>query len=156
MNDTAKTKSEIERQEIMNKTAQFLNAGGKVKQLDEDGINQTEISEIALDLRSYFDEIDVDHEQQKAIFRYKRLPLEDSEAVDKNLIKIIDGYSLKYDFEYSYFSDFRSLTFELKPKTIAWKLFGKVNSVRMRFRHRYECNREYIETLEKHGLVFSG
>jgi CTP synthase len=45
---------------------------------------------------------------------------------------------------------------ELKAETLAWKLFGKVNSVRMRFRHRYEVDPRYIEQLEKAGLVFSG
>ncbi len=45
---------------------------------------------------------------------------------------------------------------ELKPETLAWELFGKVDSVRMRFRHRYEVDPRYIETLEKAGLVFSG
>jgi len=45
---------------------------------------------------------------------------------------------------------------ELKPNTSAWKLFGKADSVRMRFRHRYEAAPAYIETLEKAGLVFSG
>jgi len=45
---------------------------------------------------------------------------------------------------------------ELKTQTLAWKLFGKVNSVRMRFRHRYEVDPRYIERLEKGGLVFSG
>ncbi|MHC4911380.1 MAG: CTP synthase [Planctomycetota bacterium] len=45
---------------------------------------------------------------------------------------------------------------ELKKQTLAWKLFGKVDSVRMRFRHRYEVDPRYIETLEKAGLVFSG
>jgi len=45
---------------------------------------------------------------------------------------------------------------ELKPQTLAWKLFGKTDSVRMRFRHRYEVDPRYIETLEKAGLVFSG
>lgn len=45
---------------------------------------------------------------------------------------------------------------ELKPDTIAWHLFGKVGSVRMRFRHRYEVSPRYIEILEKAGLVFSG
>jgi len=45
---------------------------------------------------------------------------------------------------------------ELKPQTLAWKLFGKTDSVRMRFRHRYEVDPRYIEVLEKHGLVFSG
>jgi CTP synthase len=45
---------------------------------------------------------------------------------------------------------------ELKPKTIAWKLFGKAGSVRMRFRHRYEVDPRFVEQLEKAGLVFSG
>ncbi|MHC4654992.1 MAG: CTP synthase [Planctomycetota bacterium] len=45
---------------------------------------------------------------------------------------------------------------ELKPQTLAWKLFGKADSVRMRFRHRYEVDPRYIEVLEKAGLVFSG
>ncbi len=45
---------------------------------------------------------------------------------------------------------------ELKPQTLAWKLFGRTDSVRMRFRHRYEVDPRYIEPLEKAGLVFSG
>jgi len=45
---------------------------------------------------------------------------------------------------------------ELKPETLAWKLFGKPDTVRMRFRHRYEVDPRYIEVLESHGLVFSG
>jgi len=45
---------------------------------------------------------------------------------------------------------------ELKPQTLAWKLFGKADSVRMRFRHRYEVDPRYIEPLEKASLVFSG
>jgi CTP synthase len=45
---------------------------------------------------------------------------------------------------------------ELKAGTMAWKLFGKADSVRMRFRHRYEVDPRYIEQLEKAGLVFSG
>jgi CTP synthase len=45
---------------------------------------------------------------------------------------------------------------ELKSQSIAWQLFGKTSSVRMRFRHRYEVDPRYIEQLEKGGLVFSG
>jgi len=45
---------------------------------------------------------------------------------------------------------------EIIKDTRAWELYGKRLSVRERFRHRYECNPPYIETLEKHGLVFSG
>jgi CTP synthase len=33
---------------------------------------------------------------------------------------------------------------ELKPNTFAWNLFGKKDSVRMRFRHRYEVDPKYI------------
>jgi len=45
---------------------------------------------------------------------------------------------------------------ELKPQTLAWKIFGRVNPVRMRFRHRYEVDPQYVEKLKKAGLVFSG
>ncbi len=45
---------------------------------------------------------------------------------------------------------------QLKPETLAWRLFNHNNSVRMRFRHRYEVDPAYIKTLEEAGLVFSG
>ncbi len=45
---------------------------------------------------------------------------------------------------------------EIKTDTMAWRLFGKAESVRMRFRHRYEVDPRYIETLERGGMVFSG
>jgi CTP synthase len=45
---------------------------------------------------------------------------------------------------------------ELKPQTLAWKIFDRKKTVRMRFRHRYEVDPRYIERLEKAGLVFSG
>ncbi len=45
---------------------------------------------------------------------------------------------------------------ELKNNTLAWELFGKKNSVRMRFRHRYEVDPRYIEQLEAAGMIFSG
>jgi CTP synthase len=45
---------------------------------------------------------------------------------------------------------------ELSSKTMAWKLFGRTDSVRMRFRHRYEVDPRYIDRLEKAGMVFSG
>jgi len=43
----------------------------------------------------------------------------------------------------------------LKKGTIVQQLYGK-NKVYERHRHRYEVNPEYIEILEKNGLVFSG
>ncbi|MDH7598328.1 MAG: CTP synthase [Sedimentisphaerales bacterium] len=45
---------------------------------------------------------------------------------------------------------------ELKANTMAWELFGRASSVRMRFRHRYEVHPRYIQVLEDNGLVFSG
>jgi len=45
---------------------------------------------------------------------------------------------------------------ELKKNTLAWKLFGKADTVRRRFRHRYEVDPDYITKLEENGLVFSG
>ena len=45
---------------------------------------------------------------------------------------------------------------ELKRDTLAWGLFAKADSVRMRFRHRFEVDPRYIERLEQAGLVFSG
>ena len=44
----------------------------------------------------------------------------------------------------------------LRAETMAWRLFGRQGTVRMRFRHRYEVDPKYIEKLEKYGLVFSG
>ena len=44
----------------------------------------------------------------------------------------------------------------VKPDTLASKLFGGAEKVRLRFRHRYEVHPDYIETLEKGGMVFSG
>jgi CTP synthase len=45
---------------------------------------------------------------------------------------------------------------ELKPGTLASKLFENASQIRLRFRHRYEVDPRFIETLESHGLVFSG
>jgi CTP synthase len=45
---------------------------------------------------------------------------------------------------------------EIKKNTLASQLFGQADSVRMRFRHRYEVDPNYIDRLEEGGLVFSG
>jgi CTP synthase len=45
---------------------------------------------------------------------------------------------------------------ELKPGTLAAKLFDNKRTTRLRFRHRYEVDPKYIDVLERHGLVFSG
>ncbi len=44
----------------------------------------------------------------------------------------------------------------IKKDTVAWRLFGRKDSVRMRFRHRYEVDPKYIETIEQNGMMFSG
>ena len=44
----------------------------------------------------------------------------------------------------------------LKKGTKAFKLFGNQDTIRCRFRHRYEVNLNYISLLQEKGLVFSG
>ncbi len=44
---------------------------------------------------------------------------------------------------------------EIKEGSMANEFYGKT-MIRERFRHRYECNPEYITKLEEKGLVFSG
>jgi CTP synthase len=43
----------------------------------------------------------------------------------------------------------------VKKNTLAHKLYS-AEEISERHRHRYEVNQEYLETLEEHGLVFSG
>ena len=43
----------------------------------------------------------------------------------------------------------------IKPETLAFRLYGS-ERIFERHRHRFEVNIEYLSTLEKHGLVFSG
>jgi CTP synthase len=45
---------------------------------------------------------------------------------------------------------------EVKPDTMAARLFDNARKIRLRFRHRYEVDPKYIPTLEQHGLIFSG
>lgn len=45
---------------------------------------------------------------------------------------------------------------EVKPNTLAAQLFNNAPEVRMRFRHRYEVDPNYIERIEAGGMVFSG
>jgi CTP synthase len=45
---------------------------------------------------------------------------------------------------------------DLKPHTLAAKLFDNAPRIRLRFRHRYEVDPRYIPTLEEHGMIFSG
>jgi CTP synthase len=45
---------------------------------------------------------------------------------------------------------------EITPGSLISRLYGNVDHLHLRFRHRYEVDPGYIETLEKHGLVFSG
>jgi CTP synthase len=45
---------------------------------------------------------------------------------------------------------------DVKPDTLAFRLFDNQTRIRLRFRHRYEVDPKYIPTLEDHGLIFSG
>jgi CTP synthase len=44
----------------------------------------------------------------------------------------------------------------IKAGTIISRLNDGADSIRLRFRHRYEVDPRYIKSLEQHGLVFSG
>jgi len=45
---------------------------------------------------------------------------------------------------------------DVKPNTLAAELFENAAKIRLRFRHRYEVDPQYIEALERFGLIFSG
>ena len=45
---------------------------------------------------------------------------------------------------------------KLKKGSAVWELYSKKENVDERHRHRFEVNPEFVETLEKHGLLFSG
>ncbi len=45
---------------------------------------------------------------------------------------------------------------QMQPESVAGRMFGGVDMIRLRFRHRYEVDPRYIEPLEKAGMVFSG
>ena len=45
---------------------------------------------------------------------------------------------------------------QVTPNTLAWLLFDKAESVRRRFRHRFEVDPKFIELLQSKGMVFSG
>ena len=44
----------------------------------------------------------------------------------------------------------------LKPGSLVSSLYDNAETKRLRFRHRYEVDPQYIATLESHGLIFSG
>jgi CTP synthase len=45
---------------------------------------------------------------------------------------------------------------EIRRDTFSWRLFGGADTVRMRFRHRYEVDPAYIDRIEQAGMIFSG
>lgn len=45
---------------------------------------------------------------------------------------------------------------QIKSETLAYFLYNQQNMIRERFRHRFEVDPRYIETLEQHGMIFSG
>jgi CTP synthase len=45
---------------------------------------------------------------------------------------------------------------DIAPGSFACELFGGAKRVRERFRHRYEVDPQFIPTLEKAGMIFSG
>ncbi|MEO3993266.1 MAG: CTP synthase [Desulfurococcaceae archaeon TW002] len=49
-----------------------------------------------------------------------------------------------------------SLEVKLVPSTLAWRIYGGVNTVRERHRHRYQINPAYLSAFEKNDFVVSG
>jgi len=101
---------------------------------------------------------------QLAVVEYARnvcgLKNADSTEVDKNTpYAVIDFIpeQVKILQESRYGASMRlgSYPAVLTKGTLIQKLYGE-NKVHERHRHRYEVNPEYIETLEKQGLIFSG
>ncbi len=45
---------------------------------------------------------------------------------------------------------------ELTPGSLISSLYHNALTQRLRFRHRYEVDPRYFDTLKKHGLIFSG
>lgn len=45
---------------------------------------------------------------------------------------------------------------EIKKNSLIYDYFGKTEFTPLRFRHRFECNPEYIKKFEESGVVFSG
>jgi len=45
---------------------------------------------------------------------------------------------------------------DLAPDTLAAELFDGAARIRQRFRHRYEVDPQYVETLQQAGMIFSG
>jgi CTP synthase len=45
---------------------------------------------------------------------------------------------------------------ELREGTLAWRIYGGVQSISERHRHRYEVNQKYLPALTAGGLVVSG
>ncbi|MEM0014824.1 MAG: CTP synthase [Zestosphaera sp.] len=49
-----------------------------------------------------------------------------------------------------------SLEIRLIPGTLAWRIYGGANPIYERHRHRYQINPEYVDALEREGLIASG
>jgi CTP synthase len=45
---------------------------------------------------------------------------------------------------------------DVRPGTLAARLFDNNERIRLRFRHRYEVDPRYVDILEKAGMIFSG
>jgi CTP synthase len=45
---------------------------------------------------------------------------------------------------------------DVKPGTMAARMFDNASRIRLRFRHRYEVDPRYVDLLEEHGMIFSG
>jgi len=101
---------------------------------------------------------------QLAVVEYARnvcdLENANSKEIDKNTLHAVIDFipeqiTIIRESRYGASMRLGSYPAILKQGTLIHRLYGK-NKVHERHRHRYEVNPEYIDILEKNGLVFSG
>ncbi|HEC86532.1 MAG TPA: CTP synthase [Thermoplasmatales archaeon] len=102
---------------------------------------------------------------QLAVIEYARnvcnLKNANSTEVDKNtphpvITFIPEQIKILHESRYGATMRLGAYPAHLKKGTRVYELYGKKDVVYERHRHRYEVNPEYVNILEKHGLVFSG
>ena len=102
---------------------------------------------------------------QLAVIEYARnvcnLKNANSTEVDKNtphpvITFIPEQIKILHESRYGATMRLGAYPAHLKKGTRVYELYGKKDVVYERHRHRYEVNPEYVNILEKNGLVFSG
>jgi len=102
---------------------------------------------------------------QLAVIEYARdvcnLKKANSTEIDKNtphpvITFIPEQINILHESRYGATMRLGAYPAHLKKGTKVYELYGKKDVVYERHRHRYEVNPEYVDVLEKNGIVFSG